>query len=198
MARRLATVLIALLAVAAPAASAAGLDSAQRVTATTAARASTGGGLIAPGAACPGQASLDAPVAAQESTMLCMVNYARAQLALRPLAATDALEFSARAKSEDVLTCDSFSHYACGRQFDYWIEASGYLSTECWRAGENLAFGSGSYGSVRSIFRAWMRSPEHRENILGDYAETGIDLVTGTLEGFAGTKVWTQHFGLHC
>ncbi len=198
MARRVATLLLAFLAVAAPAASAADLGSAEQVTAATAARASTGGGLIAPAANCPGQANLDAPVAAQEATMLCMVNFARAQVTLQPLATVDALESSARAKSEDVLRCDSFSHYACGREFDYWIRASGYLSTECWRDGENLAFGSGAYGSVRSIFRAWMRSPEHRKNVLGEYAETGIDLVTGTLEGFAGTKVWTQHFGLRC
>ena len=154
--------------------------------------------LIAPQSSCPGQTKLDAPVIAQERTMLCMANFARGQLGLVALTANTELEGSAREKARDILRCDSFSHYACGREFAYWIRASGYLSTECWRAGENLAFGSGSYGSVRSIFRAWMRSPEHRENILGDYAETGIDLVTGTLEGFAGTRIWTEHFGSHC
>lgn len=29
---------------------------------------------------------------------------------------------------------------------------------------------------------AWMRSPDHGENILGDYVQTAIDLTTGTLE----------------
>lgn len=154
--------------------------------------------LIAPPSTCPGQTKLEAPVAAQERAMLCMANFARGQSGLGSLTPNSELEGSAREKARDILRCDSFSHYACGREFAYWIRASGYISTECWRAGENLAFGSGSYGSVRSIFRAWMRSPEHRENILGDYAETGIDLVTGTLEGFAGTRVWTQHFGAHC
>lgn len=154
--------------------------------------------LIAPPAACPGQTRLDASVAGQERAMLCMANYARGQLGLGALAANAELEGSAREKARDIIRCDSFSHYACGREFAYWIRASGYISTECWRAGENLAFGSGPMGSVRSIFRAWMRSPEHRENLLGEYAETGIDLVTGTLEGFAGTRIWTQHFGLHC
>lgn len=181
MARRLATVLIASLA----------LLGACAATASAA-------NLIAPAGTCPGQTKLDAPVAAQERAMLCMTNFARAEVGLGALASNPELEGSAREKARDILRCDSFSHYACGREFAYWIRASGYLSTECWRAGENLAFGSGSYGTVRSIFRAWMRSPEHRENILGDYAETGIDLVTGTLEGFAGTKVWTQHFGSHC
>jgi uncharacterized protein YkwD len=181
MARRLAATLIASLA----------------LLGATAATASAGS-LIAPASACVGQTKLDATVAAQERAMLCMANFARAQLGLAELAPNAELEGSAREKARDILRCDSFSHYACGRDFAYWIRESGYLSTECWRAGENLAFGSGSYGSVRSIFRAWMRSPEHRENVLGDFAETGIDLVSGTLEGFAGTRVWTQHFGSHC
>ncbi|MBK5220915.1 MAG: CAP domain-containing protein [Thermoleophilia bacterium] len=151
-----------------------------------------GGSLVAPASACPNQGRLDAPVPTQERTMLCMANFARAEVGVAPL------EQSAREKARDILRCDSFSHYACGREFAYWIRATGYLSSECWRAGENLAFGSGALGSVRAIFRAWMRSPEHRENILGEYTQTGIDLTTGTLEGFAGTRVWTQHFGTHC
>lgn len=163
----------------------------------TAATASAGS-LVAPTSTCPGQTRLDAPTPTQERTMLCMANYARGQLGLSPLETTPELEGSAREKARDILNCDSFSHYACGRDFAYWIRASGYISTECWRAGENLAFGSGAFASVRSIFRAWMRSTEHRENILGNYAQTGLDLVSGTLEGFAGTRVWTQHFGLHC
>lgn len=182
MARKLTAVIaaLALLAVAAPAASAAG------------------GNLLAPLDVCPGQTKLDAPAAIQERTMLCMANFARAQDGQGSLEAIPALEGSAREKARDILRCDSFSHYACGREFSYWIRASGYLSSECWRAGENLAFGSGPLGSVRAIFRAWMRSPEHRENLLGNYSQTGIDLVTGTLEGFAGTRIWTQHFGSHC
>ena len=182
MARRIATALLASMA----------------LLLAASATASAAGNLVAPTAACPGQTKLGATVAAQERAMLCMANFARAELGLVPLEPNLELEGSAKEKARDILRCDSFSHYACGREFAYWIRASGYLSTECWRAGENLAFGSGPLGSVRSIFRAWMRSPEHRENLLGDYDQTGIDLVTGTLEGFAGTRVWTQHFGSHC
>ena len=186
MARRTALLLIATLALLGT------------TVATTSATTSAGGGLVASTSACPGQTKLDAPVATQERAMLCMANYARAQLGLGALEATPPLEGSAKEKARDVLRCDSFSHYACGREFEYWIRASGYLSAPCWRAGENLAFGNGPLGSVRSIFRAWMRSPDHRENILGDYTQTGIDLTTGTLEGFAGTRIWAQHFGTHC
>lgn len=159
-------------------------------SATTASAA----GLIAPRTSCPEAAGTEA----EEAAMLCLTNYARTHAGEAALEANEALATSAREKSEDIISCDSFSHYACGREFTYWIRASGYLASECWRAGENLAWGSGSYGTVRSIFRAWMHSPEHRANILGDFTQVGIDRDIGTLEGHLGTDIWTQHFGSHC
>jgi uncharacterized protein YkwD len=155
-------------------------------------------GLVAPQEVCPNQESRAAAAAAQEQTMLCMTNFARTQAGEGALEATAALAESASDKSRDIFECDSFSHYACGREFTYWMRATGYLSTQCWKVGENLAFGSGEYGSVRSIFRAWMRSPEHRANILGEFSQVGIDLQTGSLSGSGKTSVWTQHFGSHC
>jgi uncharacterized protein YkwD len=154
--------------------------------------------LIAPASVCPNQDVLAAPPAAQEQTMLCLTNFAREQFGEQPLAPAPALEESARAKMRDVLRCNEFSHYACGREFAYWIRASGYLSTPCWRDGENLAWGAGEYGSVGSIFRALMRSTTHRENILGGFEEVGIDLASGALEGHPGTRIWAEHFGSHC
>lgn len=162
------------------------------------AAAAAGPRLLAPPSACPNQGALAAPSAAQERTMLCLIDFARQQFGEAPLATAPALEESARAKARDVLRCDEFSHYACGRDFGYWIRASGYLSTACWRDGENLAWGAGEYGSVGSIFRAWMRSTAHRENILGDFEEIGIDLAAGNLEGHPGARVWAAHFGSHC
>lgn len=155
-------------------------------------------GLAADPNVCPGQAALAAPATAQEQTMLCMTNYARDRLGLPPLAEAAPLVASATEKSGDILRCDSFSHDACDREFSYWIRASGYLSTQCWRVGENLAWGIRSQGTVGAIFRAWMRSPMHRANLLGDFTEIGIDLTTGTLEGDRGVRLWTQHFGTHC
>jgi uncharacterized protein YkwD len=160
--------------------------------------ASAAGGLIAPASACPGQESLSAPAAAQESTMLCMTGFARTRAGLATLAPTPELEQSAGGKGEDILRCNSFSHYACGREFTYWMRQTGYTSAPCWHVGENLAWGSGEYGTVRSIFRAWMASPEHRANILGDYSEVGVNVQVGALEGVERTRVWTEHFGHRC
>jgi uncharacterized protein YkwD len=153
-------------------------------------------GLVAPRGTCP-EAALS--TAAEEATMLCLTNYARAQAGEGPLEPALALEDSASEKAEDILNCDSFSHFACGREFSYWIRASGYMSTACWHVGENLAWGTGRYGTVSSIFRAWLRSTEHRENLLDSgFTEVGIDLRVGNLEGERGARIWTQAFGSHC
>lgn len=167
-------------------------------TAKRASATSDGGELIAPASVCPDQEDLGAPAADQEQAMDCMVNFARRQEGLGELANADALAQSARDKSLDIFSCDSFSHYACGREFTFWMKETGYMSSPCWRVGENLAWGTGEYGSVRSIFTAWMRSPDHRANVLGDFDETGLSLQVGTLEGNSGTRVWAEHFGSHC
>ena len=110
----------------------------------------------------------------------------------------DDLDRSAAEKSGDILRCDNFSHYACGREFTYWMQRVGYIPARCWRAGENIAWGTGDLGTVRSIFRAWIHSPRHLENILGPYSQLGVGLRVGNLEGHSDAHVWTQHFGSHC
>ncbi|HMJ73725.1 MAG TPA: CAP domain-containing protein [Solirubrobacterales bacterium] len=158
----------------------------------------TGGALIAPASVCPMQGTLDAPAATQESAMLCMTDFARAHAGLAELSTAEELEQSAGDKGDDILRCDSFSHFACGREFTYWMRQTGYISSQCWRAGENLAWGTDGYGTVRSIFRAWMNSPGHRENILGDFNQIGISVRIGALAGQPDTHIWAQHFGSHC
>jgi len=158
----------------------------------------SGSSLIAPAPACPNQANASAPPAIQIESMRCMTDFARARVGLGELADSAQLDLSAQEKAADVLRCDSFSHTACGREFTYWIDQTGYTSQSCWHVGENLAYGTGAYGTVRSIFQAWMRSPEHRRNILGDYGDLGLSLRTGALGGLEGVKVWAAHFGSRC
>lgn len=154
--------------------------------------------LIAPPTVCPGQNSLEAPAETQELAMRCMTDFARGQAGLVDLADASALDASAHDKAEDILRCDSFSHFACGREFTYWMRKTGYIAVPCWRVGENLAWGDDEEGTVRAIFRAWMRSSDHRHNILGNYSQLGVSVEVGALTGRAGTHVWTQHFGSHC
>ncbi|HKZ15246.1 MAG TPA: CAP domain-containing protein [Solirubrobacterales bacterium] len=154
--------------------------------------------LVAPTSVCPNQTDLFQPSGVQEQAMRCMTNFARRHAGLGDLGNAASLDRSAVRKTDDVIRCDNFSHYACGRQFTYWMKRSGYLAARCWRAGENLAWGTGDLASVRKIFVAWLHSPEHRANLLGHYSQIGIALSVGNLEGHSGAHVWTQEFGSHC
>ncbi|HEX8689986.1 MAG TPA: hypothetical protein VF729_07070 [Solirubrobacterales bacterium] len=200
----MARTLLLLLAVAAfvalalaPSASALGLED-RRAVSKPARAAQASSTPIAPLSSCPRQDETAAPTGEQEEEMRCMTDYARLHFGLPPLAEAEQLSLSASGKSADILLCNSFSHSACGRDFTYWMKESGYLAAQCWRAGENLAWGVGEEGTVRSIFRAWMRSPSHRQNILGAFDQIGVALQLGELEGQSGTRVWTQHFGSQC
>ncbi len=170
------------------------MGSAVLTLAALAAPASAQQGLIAPPSACPNQSNPGAPAAVQAKAMRCMTNFARARSGKPPLVALPALDRAARGKSGDILRCDQFDHGACGRPFTHWFEQVGY-GGRCAALGENIAWGTGSLGSVRKIFAAWIGSPGHRANILGSFAEIGIGLRVGNLEGHPGAHVWTQEFG---
>jgi uncharacterized protein YkwD len=154
--------------------------------------------LMAPPSVCPNQDELNAPELVQEQAMHCMTNFARRSVGRGTLGDTPSLDRSASEKSGDILRCNSFSHSACGRDFTYWMDRTGYLDARCWRAGENLAWGTSDLGTVREIFKAWLQSPAHRDNILGSFTQIGIGLQVGGLAGRSNAHVWTQHFGSHC
>lgn len=130
--------------------------------------------------------------------MLCLTNQARKHRGLAKLGDLAKLDRAASHKSADIIRCDSFSHEACGRDFTFWMQRVGYIPAPCWRAGENIAWGTGSDATVRAIFSAWMHSAGHRRNILGSYAQIGIGLGVGGLDGHSSAHVWTQQFGLRC
>ena len=95
--------------------------------------------------------------------MLCLHDYARHQAGLPSLHLSAALMQAAGAKSADIAHC-RFSHTACGHELSFRADLAGYRWT---RFGENIAWGTGSpLPSARTIFAAWLRSGEHRANIL--------------------------------
>jgi uncharacterized protein YkwD len=73
----------------------------------------------------------------------------------------------------------------------------GYLHGSCFGVAENIAWGTGPFATVRAIFRGWLHSSGHRENILGPYTQLGLGLRVGNLEGNPGAHIWTQEFGSH-
>jgi uncharacterized protein YkwD len=63
--------------------------------------------------------------------------------------------------------------------------------------GENIAYGSGTYGEPNSIMNSWMKSTDHRHNILdGKFREIGIGVSTGNWKGNDGVSMYTVDFGV--
>jgi uncharacterized protein YkwD len=151
---------------------------------------------VAPPTMCPGQSTPNLSAEEQVGVMLCLTNYARGIHGLRPLTFSGQLNRAAEQKSSDIVSCDEFSHEACGRKFTFWEQHYGYLKG-CWKTAENIAWGTGDQSTVGVIFQAWLESPEHHENILGPYRQIGIGVRDGGIEGHEEAAIWTQDFGSH-
>jgi uncharacterized protein YkwD len=128
---------------------------------------------------------------------LCVLNAERARHRLRPLRLNRKLSRAAQRHSRAMARQRFFSHTSPGgASFVDRIRSTGYLSgARSWAVGENIAWGSGSRSSPRSIGSAWMHSPPHRANILSSsYSAIGIGIASGTPVG-AGGGTYTTDFG---
>jgi uncharacterized protein YkwD len=153
--------------------------------------------LLAPPGACGAAADqLNLELATARAAMLCLTNYARAHAGLRPLEPNTLLEAAGNAKLGADLSCKEFSHTPCGNPFQRVFTA--YLAgATAYRIGENIAWGTGGYGTPRSTMDSWLNSPGHRENILDpSFTELGVGYLTGeTFQGWSGATLWSQEFG---
>ena len=154
--------------------------------------------LLAPSGQCgtaADQLSLDQATAQQ--AMTCLTNYARTQSGLVPLQPNSALNGAGQAKLAADLSCAEFSHTPCGRPFTAVFDTYVAGATS-YTVGENIAWGTGSFGTPRQTMNGWLHSTGHRENILrADYRELGIGyLAAQTFQGYAGATLWSQEFGV--
>jgi uncharacterized protein YkwD len=154
--------------------------------------------LLAPSGQCGAAADqLSLDQAAAQQAMTCLTNYARAQSGLVPLQPNSTLNDAGQAKLTADLSCAEFSHTPCGRPFTAVFETYVQGATS-YGVGENLAWGTGSFGTPRQTMSGWLHSTGHRENILrADYRELGIGyLADQTFQGYAGATLWSQEFGV--
>ena len=112
-----------------------------------------------------------------------------------------ALEKAARDHSEDMIQKDYFSHDTEGRNetAEERIKRFGYTPQgySFYMIGENIALGNGSSGEPDSIMNSWMKSSDHRHNILnGKFREIGIGVSTGNWQGNDGVNMYTADFGI--
>jgi uncharacterized protein YkwD len=157
----------------------------------------------APSASAAGACSAANATAAKASkralvrATLCVLNAERARHHLRPLRLNRRLSLAAQRHSRAMARRKFFSHTSPGgASFVDRIRSTGYLSgARSWTVGENIAYGSGSRSTPRSIGSAWMNSPPHRSNILSSsYRAIGIGIAAGTPVG-GGGGTYTTDFG---
>lgn len=154
----------------------------------------------APASAAARTAAQQSPLAAPKTAddiraeVLVLVNMARANAGLGPLARNAALERSAQAYADQMHREGFFGHTdPKGKSLKDRVDAVQYytqsFSADCqcikgYALGENLARGQ---RSAEDVVRAWLESPSHRDAILGpDFQDLGVGIQSG---------VWVQHFG---
>ncbi|NIL77141.1 CAP domain-containing protein [Rhodococcus sp. B10] len=115
----------------------------------------------------PTASSTSTPPAANALERL--VNEQRQDHDLPAIKSNAALRESACAKAADMQDKDYFEHVAPdGTQPWKFFDEAGYRYAA---AGENLAR---NFSDDTDLVQAWMDSPTHRENVLGEYKEQGI------------------------
>jgi uncharacterized protein YkwD len=129
-----------------------------------------------------------APKTSAVADLLRAVNATRTAHGLRPLQVDATLVRAARAHSLEMLHGNYFAHGDFhGRMVSYRVVGP--------TAGENLAWGNGSYAQPSSIVAEWLASPEHRANLLrAGWTRIGIGIVQGTFMGNAASSVVTADF----
>ena len=138
-----------------------------------------------------------------EREMFELHNETRTAHGLGPLCLSPVLTKAARARSQDMLNRDYFSHYTpdgvtvidqLRRQGCYGYDPGDYHAV-----GENIGLGGDftDQDTPERRFTGWMQSPGHRENILrGEFEEVGVGARSGTYQEYDDTStIYTTVFG---
>jgi uncharacterized protein YkwD len=134
-----------------------------------------------------------------ERQVLALVNHARTSRGLHRLTIVQSLERAARSHSRQMVNRNYFSHSSfSGESFSARLIRFGYSQAGCtsWTVGEDIAYGTGSAGSPKAIYRAWMHSPAHRAIILtAKFRNAGVGRAKGTFRGIPGVVFFTLDCG---
>lgn len=119
------------------------------------------------------------------SALLAQTNREREQAGERPLVLNEKLAAAASMKVQDMYTEQYWAHNSPSGITPWkWLNDASYSYAT---AGENLAK---SFHTTDGVIRAWMNSPEHRENVLNDsFKDVGFSVRKGVLNGENTTVV---------
>ena len=131
---------------------------------------------------------------------LCLLNAERAKHDLAPLRVNERLSSAAQAYSAKMVRERFFAHVCpAGSTLKSRIRSAKYLnkSVRDYALAENLAWGSGSLSTPKSIVRGWMRSSGHRHAILDtSFRDVGVGVAPGAPRKVRGrAATYTTEFG---
>jgi uncharacterized protein YkwD len=131
----------------------------------------------------------------------CLLNKKRENHGVRHLSRNRHLKHAAQGHNHYMKKHRCFSHECPGeRSVLSRLQAADYITggLRAWRYGENIAFGGRHLGTPKSIVRAWMRSPEHKRNILDPaFRQIGIGYNRGIpRKPNAHGAIYTTDFGM--
>jgi uncharacterized protein YkwD len=128
-----------------------------------------------------------------ESQVLVLLNGIRHEHGLAALTGSIALRNAARSHTLDMLKRGYFEHNSPNEAFGTRIRR--YLESPL--VGENIAWGTGRYGTAKGIVTLWMHSAAHRHIILmGSLHRVGLGIATGTFKGAPGAVMTTADFSV--
>ena len=122
--------------------------------------------------------------------LVAQTNENRVEGNLKELTQNPILQKAAQLKADDMAGKRYFAHTSPdGKEPWYWLSLAGYSYAY---AGENLAV---NFVDSSDVTKAWMKSPEHRKNIVNQhYTEIGIAVASGIYKG-KNTLFVVQFFG---
>jgi uncharacterized protein YkwD len=135
----------------------------------------TGATPVVPAAPPTLAAAATADTGTDEQQFLAKTNASRAAADLGPLTADGAAANVARPWSDHMASAGVLSHNP-----DVAEQVTALVTDQWKRVGENVGYG----GDVPTLHDAFMNSPAHRDNVLGDYNRVGIGAVR------SGASLW--------
>ncbi len=133
------------------------------------------------------------------AAILCLHNQVRAEHDLPALRENKRLRNAALGHSKDMVRDRFFEHTTPEgtTMVDRILRAKYVREDQGWALGENLAWGTGAFGTPRGAIEAWLDSPGHRANLLRrSYREVGIGVVLGVPVSDAAGATYTVDFGV--
>ncbi|MCL6087414.1 MAG: CAP domain-containing protein [Actinobacteria bacterium] len=119
----------------------------------------------------------EAPLNDYENAIASLINNVRVENGLNALAADGSLTEIAKARSQDMMDRNYFSHYTPeGTTVFNLLKGNGIGYRY---AGENLAQSApASVGTPEGFLNAWLNSPSHRDNMLrSQYTKIGVGMI---------------------